>query len=176
MTSDNPEVIAYGFTSPFLRKLGETEIIDELRVIISEDTGMTAYFTFSSQMRPSIHRFHVFGPKNGLALDQDDETVIKLRGARYTSYAQKFIPPVTNAKQQIGNLVTNVKSFLGRDFHMKSGMKFLIESFYKSITEGAPEPITHREILLTARIMDEIFTQIRKPQSHLAPVGLASLR
>ena len=44
---------------------------------------------------------------------------------------------------------------------MKSGMKYLIEAFYRSITEGGPLPIPYREIVLTARIMDEIFEQIR---------------
>ena len=43
---------------------------------------------------------------------------------------------------------------------MKSGMKYLIESFYRSISEGDPLPIPYREILLTAKIMDEIFEQL----------------
>jgi hypothetical protein len=47
------------------------------------------------------------------------------------------------------------------DFHMDSGKKYLIESFYRSITDGTPLPIPYREILLTSRIMDEIFEQIR---------------
>jgi hypothetical protein len=43
---------------------------------------------------------------------------------------------------------------------MKAGMKCLIESFYRSISENQPPPIPYREILLTARIMDSIFEQI----------------
>jgi hypothetical protein len=43
---------------------------------------------------------------------------------------------------------------------MKSGMKFLIESFYQSILEDTPLPIPYREILLTARLMDRIFEQV----------------
>jgi hypothetical protein len=39
-------------------------------------------------------------------------------------------------------------------------MKFLIESFYRSIWESAPDPIPHSQILLTARIMGEIFAQL----------------
>lgn len=174
LTSDSPQVIAHGFASPFLKAMGETEIVDELRVIISEESGATAYFTFSSQIRPAIHQFRVFGPKNGLALDQDEETLVKLRGARYTSYAAKFLPPVTNSRQQVANLATNIRTFLARDFHMKSGMKFLIESFYRSIVENSPEPISHREILLTARIMDSIFSQIwgvRPVRTPSAPVA-----
>ena len=39
-------------------------------------------------------------------------------------------------------------------------MKELIERFYNSIQKGSHPPIPYREIILTARIMDEIFAQI----------------
>jgi hypothetical protein len=35
-------------------------------------------------------------------------------------------------------------------------MKYLIESFYRSIVQNTPEPIRHEEIILTARIMDDL--------------------
>ena len=167
LTSDSPQVIAYGFVSPLLKRMGESEIVDELRVIISEEECTSAYFTFSSQMRPSLHQFRVFGPKNGLVLDQDQETLIKLRGGRFKSYGEKFIPPVIFAEQHLGNLIRNVRTFLARDFHMMSGMKYLIESFYGSIIQGTPVPIPYREILLTARIMDAIFDQLRARRSQV---------
>ena len=161
LTTDSPEVIAHGFVSPCLRKMGEAEIVDELRVIISEQERTTAYFTFSSQMRPSLHQFRIYGPRNGLLLDQDNETLIRLRGTRRKSYLEHFVSPLDLAKQYVGNTSHNVRKFLGRDFHMKSGMKHLIESFYRSIREQAPLPIPYAEILRTARIMDSIFDQIR---------------
>ncbi len=145
------------------------EIVDELRVIISEEERTTAYFTFSSQIRPSLHHFRLYGRKNGLVLDHDHDTLIKLRGRRFKSYAEKFAPPLIFADQYVGNFFTNAKTFLRRDFHFKSGMKCLIEAFYKSIAEGAPLPIPYREILLTARIMDSIFEQVmpeRAPARH----------
>jgi predicted dehydrogenase len=160
LTSDAPLVIAHGFVSPLLKGINESEIVDELRIIICEEERTTAYFTFSSQMRPSIHEFRIYGPKNGLLLDQDHEILIRLRGEKFKSYADKFIPPVSFAKQHLGNLVENVRLFLARDFHMDSGMKYLIESFYRSIRQGAPVPISYREILLTSRIMDAIFGQL----------------
>ena len=160
LTTDSPTVIAHGFVSPGLRQLGEREIIDELRVIISEEERATAYFTFSSQIRPSLHQFRIIGPKNGLLMDQDSETLVKLRGARYKSYLEQFVPPLIFAGQYFNNFTTNVRTFLARDFHMKSGMKYLIESFYQSIRSNTPLPIPYREILLTSRIMDDIFQQL----------------
>jgi predicted dehydrogenase len=160
LTAESPHVIAYGFPSPMLKRMGEKEIVDELRVIISEEESATAYFTFSSQIRPLLHQFRIYGPKNGLIMDQDQETLIKVRGDRFKSYAEKFLPPLIFAKQYLGNAKTNIRTFLKNDFHMKSGMKCLIESFYGSVVEDTPPPIPYREILLTARIMDAIFAQL----------------
>jgi predicted dehydrogenase len=166
MSSDSPQVIAHGFVSPALRAFGETELIDELRVIISEDDCTTAYFTFSSQMRPQLHQFRIYGPENGLIVDQDQEIIIRLRGSRHKSYAEKFIPPASFAAQYAKNGARNVRAFLGNDFHMKGGMKYLIESFHHSILNGTPVPIPYREIVLTAKLMDEIFEQVcRKPHA-----------
>src|SRR5262245_9049822 len=161
LASESPEVIARGFVSPRLRAMGETEIVDELRVLVAAEEGATAYFTFSSQMRPSLHEFRLYGPRNGLLLDQDRETLIRLPGTRLKSYLEKFVPPLGLARQQVAGVVTNARAFLARDFHTKSGMKYLIEAFYRAIVAGTPPPIPYREILLTARIMDAIFEQLR---------------
>ena len=160
LTTDSPRVIAHGFVSPVLRQMGERELVDELRVIISEDERVTAYFTFSSQMRPSLHQFRIYGPKNGLILDQDNETLIQLRGARYKSYVEQFVAPLNFAKQYVSNSSYNVRKFLGRDFHPKAGMKYLIEAFYQSIRENTPVPIPYQEILRTSRILDSVFAQL----------------
>ena len=49
-------------------------------------------------------------------------------------------------------------------------MKELIERFYNSIQKGNPLPIPYREIILTARIMDEIFAQIYPCRSQMPEV------
>jgi predicted dehydrogenase len=161
LSGDVVQVFAQGFVSPSLQRLGESEIVDELRVLIVDGAQTTAYFTFSSQMRPILNQLRIYGPKNGLILDQDNETVIRLRGNRLKSYAEHFISPVRLAKQYLGNASTNMFLFLRNDFHPKAGMKELIQSFYQSIVDGAPVPIPYREILLTARIMDDVFDQIQ---------------
>jgi hypothetical protein len=174
LTTDSPQVIAHGFVSPLLKSCNESEIVDELRVIICDAERTTAYFTFSSQMRPSLHQFRIYGPRNGLILDHDQETLTKLRGGRFKSYGEKFVPPVIFARQCLGNLITNARLFAARDFHMKSGMKYLIESFYRSIVEGTKPPIPYREILLTASIMDAIFDQLSAKNSPV-DFGLTSI-
>lgn len=165
---DYPTVIAHGFVSPFLQSLGEKVLVDEVRAIISGADGTTAYFTFSTQMRPSLHRFDIYGPKNGITIDEDKRTLLRLPGGNYKSYAEHFIPPFTFARQYMSNFLHNARLFLKMDFHMDAGKRYLMEAFYRSITEDVPLPIPYREIVLTSRIMDAIFEQIsvRKPASQ----------
>jgi len=175
LATDTPEVIAVGFASSFLKRFEKGDLVDELRVIITEKEGTTAYFTFSSQMRPALHQFCIYGPTGGLLVNDDQQTLIKLRAERYKSYLETFVGPLVFAKQYIHNCATNVRLFLARDFHMASGMKYLIESFYRSIINGTPVPIPYNEILLTSRIMDKIFEQltveptVRNPLLSVSP-------
>jgi predicted dehydrogenase len=155
-----PQVRAYGFVSPALKRMGECEIVDELRVTVSDETGATAYFTFSSQIRPVLNQFRIYGPKNGLVLDENQQTVIRIPGRKMKSYAEIFVPPAIFAKEYLRNLVRNLRLFLAHDLNMEEGKRFLTESFYRSITEAAPEPIPTRQIWLTSWLMDQIFKQI----------------
>lgn len=164
--SDDPRVIAYGFTSPLLKSVGETDIIDELRVIVHDNDNCTAYFTFSSQIRPVLHQLRVYGTKNSLIIDDDHETLIKLKGSKYKSYLDQFIPPLEFAKQYRRSFTNNIKLFLKRELNMGSGMRYLIESFYRAVAHDAPPPIPYREIILTSSIMDKIFHQVHPDNHH----------
>ena len=165
MKSEDPEVIAIGTISPFLKKLGENSIVDEVRVIISNNYDTTGYFTFSTQIRPTLKQFRVFGKKNGILIDHDQQTMVKLRGKKYKSYLEKFIPGCEYAYNYASSSLRNLYQFMRNDFHMKSGMKFLIEKFYDSIINETEPPIPYREIILTAKIMDRIFTQLNNKKN-----------
>jgi predicted dehydrogenase len=168
LPSDSPTVHAYGFTSPFLRELGEAELIDELRVVI-RDGATTAYFTFSSQMHPQISQFRVFGPENGLFIDDDHRVLLKLHGKKHKSYLQNVLPPFEHSRQFLGNAVKNLRGLITGRLHTSEGIKTLVETFYRSITEDRPVPIPYREIVLTARIMDAIFEQLAGARRLSAP-------
>lgn len=167
LTGDRPLVVAHGFTSPLLKSIGQGDIIDEVRVIIRDEDLTTAYFTFSSQISPTVHQFRLYGPKNSLVVDDDHQILIKVDNKEYKSYLRYFLPPFGYAKQYIENFCGNFIKFIRKDFHLPfdAGMKTLIESFYHSVLNNAPLPLSYREILLTSKIMDDIFAQI-KDQGH----------
>jgi predicted dehydrogenase len=167
LKSDKPLVIAHGFTSPSLKSIGQGDITDEVRVIIRDEDSTTAYFTFSSQIAPTLHQFRLYGPKNSLVVDDDHQVVIKLGNRDYKSYVRYFLPPLGFAKQYVENLGGNVLKFIKKDFHLPfdAGLKTLIESFYHSVLSNAPLPLSYREILLTSKIMDDVFTQINSQKT-----------
>lgn len=167
LSGDSPIVIAHGFTSPFLKSIGQDDIIDEVRVIIRDEDSTTAYFTFSSQIKPVPHQFRLYGPRNSLIVDDDHQILIKIGNNDYKSYLRYFVPPLEYAKQYTANFSRNAGKFITKDFHLPNdaALKTLIESFYDSIVGNAPLPLSYREILLASRLMDDIFLQIKNDQN-----------
>ena len=159
LRDDKVTVIAHGFTSNVLERINESDIIDELRVIITDSHRTTAYFTFSSQISPALHQFRVYGPVNSLIADHEHQTLMKVQRKNYKSYLNQFIPPFEDARQYAVNGSRNIRRFLKSEFHAEAGLYNLLSAFYRSIVEDTPLPIPYRDILLTARISDEIFKQ-----------------
>ena len=170
--SDRPHVIAHGFTSPLLLSLGERTLRDELRVLIHDETT-TAYFTFSSQMQPQVFEFRVFGPKNGILLDEKHHVLIKLKGARYKSYLDMVMPPLESSGQFFANALANFRSLMAGRLNMLEGMKELFERFYLSVLNDRPVPIPYRQIVLTSRIMDAVFAQLADDRPDVLPVPVS---
>jgi len=169
MVTDAPVVSAHAYQSPLLQQIGETDVADELRVHVSDGANMTGSFVFSSQISPPMNGVRLYGPMNSLFVDNVHHTLVRSRHKRYKSYLNYFVPPVDYAREYFRNSRRNIGRFLRSQFHDDSGLKSLAEAFYLAVLDEAPLPISYREILLTSRIMDGIFAQLR---SEADPVAL----
>ena len=174
LDDDVPLIVATAHRSPQLSHSGGSDLMDELRVLLRDKYGTTALFCFSTQFRPALNRLRIYGPRNSLMVDILTGTLIRSPGASYKSYLTYFIPPLKNAREYFRNLRLNVTNFIRQRLYQDFGMKELIERFYNSIRTGGPPAIPYREIILTARIMDEVFAQIYPEHASptLAAVGL----
>jgi predicted dehydrogenase len=153
------EVVAKAHQSQQLGGLGAQEVLDELRVLIRDKSGTTAFFCFSTQIK-GRNQLHIYGPAGTLSADIITGSLIRNQTRSFKSYLTYFAPPLNNALEHLRNLRLNVADFIRRRLYQDFGMKELIERFYNSIRLDGPPPIPYREIILTAQIMDEIFTQI----------------
>jgi predicted dehydrogenase len=153
------EIVAIAHQSPPLPRLGAQEILDELRVMIRDKSGTTAFFCFSTQVK-GLNQLRIYGPSNSLVADIITGSLVRSSSRAYKSYVTYFVPPLKNAREHFRNARRNVANFLRRRLYQDFGMKELVERFYNSIRKGSPPPVPYREISLTARIMDEVFAQV----------------
>ena len=153
------EIVSTAHQSEEFGSLGGDEVLDELRVLIRDKKGMTAFFCFSTQIR-GLNRLRVFGPAGSVSADIITGSLVRKKARSYKSYLAYFVPPFKNACEHLRNARVNVANFLRRRLYQDFGMTELIRRFYDSVRKGALPPIPYREIFLTARIMDEVFAQI----------------
>ena len=166
------EIVATAHQSEQLRSLGAEEVLDELRVLIRDKSDTTAFFCFSTRVK-GLNQLRVYGPINSMTVDIITGSLVRKENRSYKSYLTYFVPPLKNAREHFRNARRNVTNFLRRRLYQDFGMKELIERFYNSIRLGAPLPIPYREIILTARIMDEIFAQIYPTQERVVRLAAA---
>ena len=159
LDSESMEIAATAHQSEQLRSLGAQEVMDELRVLIRDKSGTTAFFCFSTQIK-GLNQLRFYGPANSITADIITGSLVRNTSRSYKSYLTYFIPPLRNAKEHFRNAHCNIANFLRRRLYQDFGMKELMERFYDSIRTDMAPPIPYREILLTARMMDEIFAQI----------------
>jgi predicted dehydrogenase len=167
LPGDDPKVIAHSYSSPFLERIGQTDIIDELRAVIHDPQGATASFTFSTQF--GGNHICLYGPLGSLTADSANRILVRNKNKGYKSYLRYFVAPLDMSREYWRNSMTNIRQFLKSDFHVGYGTNELIRRFYAATLGQGPLPITYREIVLTARIMDKIFAQ-------LPPRSAASIR
>jgi predicted dehydrogenase len=153
------EVLASAHQSPCMRKHNGDDVMDELRVMIKDRNDTTAFFVFSTQMK-GLNNVRVYGPRGSITADIITGSVVRSESQPYKSYLTYFVPPLKNAREHFRNARRNVVNFLNRRLYQDFGMKELIQRFYNSIRLGVPVPIPYREIILTSKIMDEVFSQI----------------
>jgi predicted dehydrogenase len=165
LDDDLIEIIGTAHQSEQLRNLEAPEVLDELRVLIRDKSGTTAFFCFSSQIK-GLNELRIYGPANSVTVDIVTGSLTRKQSRAYKSYLTYFVPPLKNAREHLRNATCNVINFLRRRRYQDFGMKELIERFYNSIRLRAEPPIPYREIILTARIMDEIFSQIYRDKGR----------
>jgi predicted dehydrogenase len=159
LDGDLMQITAMAGQSPRLQSLAGDEVLDELRVLIRDRNGTTAFFCFSTQIK-GFNQLRLYGPAGSMTADIITGSLSRNESQSYKSYLTYFVPSLKNAREHLRNAWSNMVNFLRQRLYQDFGMKELIERFYNSIRKGTPLPIPYREIILAARIMDEIFAQI----------------
>jgi predicted dehydrogenase len=174
LDGESPELMSISFSSPYLVEHNHADIVDEVRAVLRDHHGTTAFFLFTTQFGAGSNELRLFGKGGNLLLDNSYRTVLRTRPSAHKSYLRYFLAPLTHAREHASNTIVNIRQFVRKEFQMDFGMRKLMELFYRAIREGAPDPIPAAEIRRTARIMDAIFAQM--PKCSDQPVGKITTR
>ncbi len=166
LPDERPEIKAMGWMRGGQTQFGDVrdELMDELRVII-RGKDVSAYGTFTSHVQPVAQFARYYGSKSIAHLDFVSRTVTMDRGATLPSAIGRLAAGFDQTLQVARSAMRNTGSFLRSDYHFFAGMNYLIRAFYDSILHDAPLPISIRDILRIAWMMDEIFAQIHGAKS-----------
>ncbi|HEY4117327.1 MAG TPA: Gfo/Idh/MocA family oxidoreductase [Byssovorax sp.] len=157
---DEPRIHAFGLKRrPGTFGDDRDSMQDELRVSIA-GARVTAYGTFSAHAKPAGHFARVYGTKNTAHVDYVNRSVTLEAVASFPSAIGRLFPPFEQGIQHLRQGGRNVMRFAKNDFHFFAGLNRLFRSFYQSIEGGAPLPISHRDMLRVAWMLDEIWKQV----------------
>lgn len=160
LPEEEVRVQVLGFQSPRLRASGEENIVDELRVVLSADPGITAFYTFTSRIGAARNQMRLYGEKNALIVDQNHRIVIPLPGKSYKAQLNYILPPRSIGKSYRRKAISNLKRFLNGSLRLDSGMVSLMKAFYDSAESGGAPPLPYNQILSISHITDKIFEQL----------------
>lgn len=132
---------------------------DELRVVLRGEK-VSAYATFSAHARPVAHFVRVYGTKNTVHADFVSRTVTLGRGSRLPSAIGRLAIGFAQALEQLRAATRNAARFARSEFQFFAGLERLMTLYYRSILEGTPPPIPHRDILRVSEWADRIIGQL----------------
>jgi predicted dehydrogenase len=135
------------------------ELCDEMRLTILGGQASVAG-TFSSHIKPTGHFARVYGTRNTLHVDYLMRTVTLDAQSKLPSAFGRLVPAFDLGVQLLREGGKNLLRFAQSDFHYFSGLNRLFSMFYASIADDGPPPISYRDILRIAAMMDEIFRQV----------------
>ena len=72
---------------------------------------------------------------------------VENQSAAQIAQLNSFVPPFLYATQYLANGWSNIGAFVRRQFHVDEGRRVLLQSFYRSISEDCPVPISSIERL-----------------------------
>jgi predicted dehydrogenase len=162
LDGEQPTLESISFSSPYLLDHGCPDIVDEVRAVLRDERGTTAFFLFTTQFGAASQELRLFGRTGNLVLDNTYRTLLRVAPSQHKSYLRYFLAPLAHAREHARNSYVNIRQFARKEFQMDFGMRKLMELFYYAIREGGPDPIPPSEIRRTARIMDAIFEQMHR--------------
>jgi predicted dehydrogenase len=142
--------------------LSQQAISSEMRVLL-RDGPITATAIFSAASRPVLHQFQVFGSRGSLSLDFGSGMLTMAEAPRIRGALGSLFSGYTDAFRRLTYANKNTVRLGKGQFGHFAGLRFLFSTFYQSIREDCPPPISNDMILKVSGLIDRVFSQTTLP-------------
>jgi len=141
-------------------------VFDELRVEITDQKNKTsANLVFTSNVRPGAFRVSYFGTQKALFLNNNANTLIVDEPHRMPGMLGNILGIRGASKQLARQYRRGLLNFVfGRETFF-TDMQAMFRAFYSAIAKDAPPPVPYDQILRSAKIIDDIVSQIGRPDA-----------
>jgi predicted dehydrogenase len=141
--------------------LSQQALSSEMRVLI-RDGPMTATAIFSAAARPVLHQFQVFGTKGSLSLDFASGMLTAFVTPRIRGALGSLFSGYGDVLRRLTYANRNAVRLGKGQFGHFAGLRFLFSSFYQSIREDCPPPISNDLILKASELMERVLSQPKR--------------
>jgi len=134
----------------------------EVRAIVKLG-NITGIIVVTLQGRPVESYLRIVGTNGSIYADFVHGTVVKLAGPG-TSAVSIIQNPYKQARQVLSETTKSLVKMALKRRRGYPGLAELIEAFYSSILENAPEPVNHKSIVETVEVCEKIGDKLREAE------------
>lgn len=158
MGDERPEVLARAWAWSGC----EGDLEDELRIML-RGSRISAYATFSANIKPAGHTLTLHGTKRTVRVDYISRTVTFASEPKLPGAIGRLVPAFAEGWQFWREGLRNVRRFAKSEYHYFAGLNALLVAFYDAVLQNGPPPIPYPDILWVNGVIEEVVGQIGAP-------------
>jgi predicted dehydrogenase len=131
--------------------------LDEVRVLMQGEEGVSGVLTISTRARPHLNTLKLYGTKMTVEVNLNNMTLVRRRDYAAPKVIAKSLPNLDEAWSLTRQTVVNAVNFIRGSVRYYPGMGTLIQRFYEAIRCGGAAPVSVAEGAEVVRVTEDIW-------------------
>jgi hypothetical protein len=144
--------------------------LDEVRVLMHGEEGVSGVLTISTRARPHLNTLKLYGTKMTVEVNLNNMTLVRRRDYAAPKVIAKSLPNLDEAWSLACQTVVNAMNFVRGRVRYYPGMGTLIQRFYGAIHRGGAAPVSVAEGAEVVRVTEEIWRAAGEDRRSTAAV------
>jgi predicted dehydrogenase len=134
--------------------------LDEVRVLMQGEEGISGVLTISTRARPQLNTLKLYGTQMTIEVNLNNMTLVRRRDYAAPKVIAKSLPNLDEAWNLTRQTIVNAVRFVRGRVRYYPGMGTLIQRFYAAIHCGGSAPVSVAEGAEVVRVTEEIWRAV----------------